>query len=370
MWSFYNPTKIYFGEGEFENLPKYLNEISSQKAFVVCSPFTVRTGLIDELIALAPDRIAGYCDAVEPNPTIQNVDTCVAKAKEAGADCIITIGGGSIMDCAKAVAVGIAMERTGAQILANESPITAALPLIALPTTSGTASEVTAVTVLSDKEKGIKKPIASPLMFPRIAVIDPQLTVSCPPGLTAASGLDALMHALDALSSTKSNPAADALAIQSAKLVFNNLRRAYRDGSNMIARKNMAAASVLAGLAFSQTGTTGSHGCSYVLTTHYGMAHGTACAFTGDQWYLIKSNARPELNIFASEFGLADSEGVARRINQLKREFEMPCTLAEAGIPVEDIPFIVESCMATANMSINIAPVTPEVLERMFKNLA
>ncbi|HHX37192.1 MAG TPA: iron-containing alcohol dehydrogenase, partial [Clostridiaceae bacterium] len=100
------------------------------------------------------------------------------------------------------------------------------------------------------------------------------------------------------------------------------------------------------------------------------MDHGAACAFTADEWYVINTNARPKLNIFASEFGLVDSYGVARKIREFKKEFGLPLTLAEAGIPRADIPQIVERCMATANMSINIAPVTPELLTAMFNRLA
>ncbi|HHX37337.1 MAG TPA: iron-containing alcohol dehydrogenase, partial [Clostridiaceae bacterium] len=190
MWTFNSPTKIYFGEDEVRNIPTYLTEIGTQRAFVICSPFTVRTGFVNALIELDPERIVGFSDAVEPNPTIENVDSCAAAVAEANADCIVALGGGSIMDCAKAVAVAVATGRSGAELIAGSS-ITGALPIIALPTTAGTASEVTAVTVLSDKDQGIKQPVASPLMFPRIAVVDPKLTVSCPPALTASTGLDA-----------------------------------------------------------------------------------------------------------------------------------------------------------------------------------
>ena len=367
MWKYYQPVEIIFGNKEIENIGIYMEKNGMDKALVVAMPVLVQNGLINRVIEASNGKIISVVSDVEPNPTIQNVDFCAAEARKIGAECIIAIGGGSVIDCAKSAAVAVT-DGCSAKELLNGHEIKSALPIIAVPTTSGTSSELTAGAVISDKEKGIKSAIFSPAIFPKLAIIDPELTYSCPPSVTASSGIDVLAHALDSLGSVKSNFVTESLAVKAAKLVFENLKDAVKDGSNKEAREKMSLATVLAGLAFSQTGTTGSHACSYILTSKYNVPHGEACAFTLDSWYLINTQSRPKLNDYAKEMGFNNSEEIVDAINDLKKTFNMKTTLLDVGIKEEDLIEVVKSCMASGNMTNNIAQIGSEGILTIFRS--
>lgn len=169
------------------------------------------------------------------------------------------------------------------------------------------------------------------------------------------------------MTSVKANHATDALALEAAKLAVKYLCRVVKDGYDKEARSGMSQASTIAGLAFSQTGTTGSHACSYILTSHYHVPHGEACAFTLDSWILINSKAKPELNGYAAELGFADAAELSDWINALKREFGMRETLREIGAGADDLEAIVDSVMASGNMANNIAQIGREGVMTIFK---
>lgn len=366
MWKFYQPVDVIFGEGELANIGKYMEERQFGRAFVVADAFLVKSGAVARMEACAHGRIAGVCSDVEPNPTLQNVAEAAKKASAAGADCLIAFGGGSAMDCAKAAAVVLADKCRAEELLAGHR-IRHALPVIAVPTTAGTGSEVTAGAVLSDKEKGCKAAIFSPAIFPRLALVDPELTYTMPAKVTAATGLDVLAHAFDAMSSVKANEATDALALGAAKLAARCLKRAVEDGNDREARAGMAKASTIAGLAFSQTGTAGSHACSYILTSKYHVPHGEACAFTLDAWLRINAQAKPELNDYARELGFNGAEGLADWINELKQGFGMRMVLREIGASWEDLEELAEATMASSNMVNNIARIGKEGILAIWK---
>ena len=366
MWKHSHPTEVIFGEGMSLELGNIMAEKGFERAFMVCDPFTVSCGLADKLAAAAGGRVVGmYCD-IEPNPSVQNVD-CAAKAvRESGAKCVIAVGGGSAMDCAKSASAAASMGIDARAIL-KKTPIVSALPIIAISTTAGTGSEVTAVTIISDKENDIKDSVSSPVLFPKVAIVDPELTYTCPPKVTASSGIDVLMHALDALSSVKSTPVTDALAVKAARMVFKYLPDAYHDGTDKEARNKMSTASVIAGLAFSLTGTTGSHACSYHLTSKFGIPHGEACAFPADAWYRVNAEARPALNDFAAEIGFAGADALADALNGLKRELGLRCTFAEAGIDPEFVPEIAEYTVNASNWGNNVNRISKERIEDMLR---
>lgn len=366
MWKFYQPVNVIFGEGELKNLGKYMEERHLNRAFLVADAFLVNSGAAARVEQYAAGKIAGVSSDVEPNPTLKNVSDVVEKASALNADCMIAFGGGSAMDCAKAASAVLA-EHCDVGELLNGYQITKALPIIAVPTTAGTGSEVTAGAVLSDKERGLKAAIFSQALFPTLALVDPELTYTVPAKVTAATGLDVLAHAFDAMTSVKANHVTDALALEAAKLSVKYLQRAVKDGQDKEARAGMAQASTIAGLAFSQTGTTGSHACSYILTSRYHMPHGEACAFTLDSWILINSKVKPELNDYAAELGFADVTELSDWINKLKKEFEMRLTLREIGAGQDDLASIVDAAMSSGNMANNIAQIGREGVMTVFK---
>ena len=367
MWNFYQPVNVIWGEGETKNLASHLAKYGFEKAFLIADAFLVSSGAAARLQEAAAGRIIAVSSDVEPNPTLENVDVNARLAKKAGADCIIVFGGGSVMDCGKAAAAAIAMDITAEQLLGN-GPVKQALPVIAVPTTAGTGSEVTAGAVLSDKKRGVKTAVFGPALFATAAIVDPELTYSVPAKVTAATGLDVLAHAIDAMSSVKANPATDAEAEKACELAVRYLERAVRDGMDKEARAGMSQASTIAGLAFSQTGTAGSHACSYILTSKYHVPHGEACAFTLDCWLRINAKARPELDVISRRLGFDNAEAFADWLNEIKKKSGMRTTLAEIGASEKDIPELVKAAMASSNMANNIARIGEEGVATIFRS--
>jgi len=365
MWKFFQPVEVIFGNGEAVNLGAYLEQKNLSKALLIADPIVVELGLAEKLKEAAGGRILDVITDVEPNPTVHNVNRCVAKLKQIEAECVIAIGGGSSIDCAKAVCGAAFMNCSGEELM-NGKAIVGALPLIAIPTTAGTGSEVTPVTVLSWKEEGKKAALGSPHLFPVMAIVDPVLTYTCPKSVTAISGIDVIAHALDSLCSVKSNDITASIAIKATRIAFDYLAVAVSNGQDLVAREQMAQASVLAGLAFAQTGTTGSHACSYILTSKYDIPHGEACAFTLDAWYEINAQANPKLNDYAKEMGFKDASDLAIQLNQLKKQIGLRTTLAEIGIRDDEIDGVVKGCLAAANMPNNIAQIGFDGVKEIF----
>lgn len=368
MWNYSQPVHVVFGENVCADLSAHLEAKGIDRAILVADPAASRLGVAQQLQNTSKGRILGIVDEVEPNPTLDNIEKCAQRARELGVDAVVAVGGGSAMDCGKSVAAVLAMSCTARELLEGKA-ITAALPVVAIPTTAGTGSEVTAGAVLSDPEKSLKSAIFSPVIFPKLALVDPRLTYTCPAKVTSSSGMDVLMHAIDALSSVKASPVTDALAMAAIRLALKNLRTAVSDGSNKEARSNMSQASVLAGLAFSQTGTTGSHACSYILTAKYNLPHGVACAFTADAWLIHNAKARPVINDYARELGFSGVEAFAQELGCLKTEFGMPITLQDAGIDPADIGEIVDATNAAAgNIFNNVAKLDDASLANIFSS--
>ena len=369
MWKYYQPVEVIFGEGEIKNLGRYMEERGFENALLIADPFIEKSGLADRIVRMSGGRVLAVTSEVEPNPTIQNIDACAERARELEAECIIAVGGGSSMDCAKSTAVAVKQGCTARELM-DGIELKESLPVITITTTAGTGSEVTAGAVLSDKEKEEKIAILHPVLFSRLSIVDPEVTYSCPPAVTSRSGIDVIAHALDALTSIKANPVTDSLAVRAARLAFENLEKAVSDGSHTAARRNMSMASVIAGLAFSQTGTTGSHACSYILTSKYHMPHGEACAFTLDYWFQRNSLERRELQELTREIGFESVNALCGKFLQLKKAFGFKTTLEEADIPVCEVDVIVRASMASGNMTNNIAKPTEEELKNMFLSLS
>ena len=290
-WEFNLPVKLVFGNGKRHNLNDYINEIGGKCGVLVCGKSFTKNGIAEEFIKNSNGRLKAVFSDIRPNPTTDNVDNCVKLIREIGADFAVALGGGSPMDCCKA-ACAIAKGKDVIRSYHSEGKVVSAdeaIPMIAFSTTSGTASEVTNISVLTDVEKNLKNPMNDPAMYPKIAVIDPELTLSVPKQVTASTGLDVLSHAIESYWSVLNQPVCTACSVYSARLVFEWLEKAYNEPDNLEAREKMAEASIVAGVAFSHPRTTGSHACSFPLTNIYGVPHGEACAFTLD--YFVKFNA-------------------------------------------------------------------------------
>lgn len=373
-WEFNLPVKLIFGNGKRKELKKYIEEIGGTRGVLVCSRSFARNGLADEFVELSGGLLKAVFSDVRPNPTTDNVDDCVKLMREQKADFAVALGGGSPMDCCKAAC---AIAKGGDSIRAYHSGGKAvngaeAIPMIAFTTTSGTASEVTNISVLTDTALNLKNPMNDPAMYPKIAVADPELTLSVPPQVTASTGLDVLAHAIESYWATIHQPICTACSVYSARLVFEWLERAYNNPHDLQAREKMAEASIVAGVAFSHPRTTGSHACSFPLTNIYGVPHGEACAFTLD--YFIKFNARyadgdGRITALARDCGFASPNEMADEITAMKKRMGMRCTLSEIGCTSdEQIRELTEKSMSML-MTRNPIPLTEENIYEMYLKL-
>lgn len=336
QWEFNLPVKLVFGSGKRNDLAKYIDEIGGSRGVLVCGNSFCKNGVADEFLRLGGGKIVEIFSDIRPNPTTDNVNDCVRLMREVDADFAVALGGGSPMDCCKAACAIVKGDDNIEPYHSLGKPISAkeAIPMIAVTTTSGTASEVTNISVLTDINKNLKQPMNDPAMYPKIAVIDPELTLTVPPQVTASTGLDVLSHAIESYWSTLNQPICSACSIYAARLVFEWLEKAYTEPENLTAREKMAEASIVAGVAFSHPRTTGSHACSFPLTNIYGIPHGEACAFTLD--YFVKFNAKHadsdgRLDALAKDCGFDSAYEMADEIYAMKKRMGMRSRLSEIG---------------------------------------
>lgn len=373
-WEFNLPVTLIFGNGKRKNIKSYIEQIGGTKGVLVCSRSFAKNGLADAFVKMSGGLIKAVFSDVRPNPTTQNVDDCVTLMRETGADFSVALGGGSPMDCCKAasaIAKGndvIRSYHTGGKPVNSGE----AIPMIAITTTSGTASEVTNISVLTDVELNLKNPMNDPAMYPKIAVIDPELTLTVPPQITASTGLDVLAHAVESYWATIHQPVCTACSVYSARLVFEWLEKAYNNPGDLLAREKMAEASIVAGVAFSHPRTTGSHACSFPLTNIYGVPHGEACAFTLD--YFIKFNADNadsdgRITALAKDCGFNTPYEMADEITAMKKRMGMVTTLAEIGCTTdEQIEELTQKSMSML-MTRNPVTLTEENIREMYQSL-
>lgn len=374
QWEFNLPVKIVFGSGKRAEIEKYIDETGGTRGVLVCSASVAKRGVANEFIKNSGGKIKEIFTDIRPNPTTDNVDSCAELMRSCNADFAVALGGGSPMDCCKAAAAIARGSGKIAEYHTGGRPVNAAeaIAMIAFPTTSGTASEVTNISVLTDTAKGLKAPMNDPAMYPKIAIIDPELTLSVPPAVTASTGLDVLSHAIESYWSTLNQPLCSACSVYAAKLVFKYIEKAYNEPNNLEAREKMAQASITAGVAFSHPRTTGSHACSFPLTNLYGVPHGEACAFTLD--YFVKFNAdnadeNGRIAAFARECGFKNAYEMANEISAMKKRMGMRSRLSEIGCTSdEQIAELAEKSMSML-MERNPIPLSKQNILEMYRAL-
>lgn len=340
-WEFNLPVTLEFGVGKRKEIKSYIDSIGGKNGVLVCSHSFSKNGVADEFIKMSEGTLKAVFADIRPNPTTDNVNNCVEVMRKIGADFAVALGGGSPMDCCKAACAIAKGDDVIESYHSGGKPINAAevIPMIAVATTSGTASEVTNISVLTDLKQNLKNPMNDPAMYPKIAVIDPELTLTVPPQVTASTGLDVLSHAVESYWSTLNQPVCSACSIYAARLVFEWLEKAYNNPNDIQAREKMAEASIVAGVAFSHPRTTGSHACSFPLTNIYGVPHGEACAFTLD--YFVKFNADNadgdgRITALAKDCGFESPYAMADEITAMKKQMGMRTKLSEIGCTTDE----------------------------------
>jgi alcohol dehydrogenase class IV len=273
----YNPTKIHLGRGKIDQLPLDCPPDAAETIMVVTDPDSARlSGALDAVCQLLSDRDLIIFDQVMENPSYEIIDEGAKLAQSQSVDLILGIGGGSAMDAAKGIALASQQKKPLRAYAEGSDLDELPLPIICVPTTAGTGSEVTPFAVFSDHKKQIKVGYESDLIYPTLAIIDPRFCETLPEKLVVTTGLDALTHAVEALLSTHSNPIADALSIEALNQVLAHLPLAVTKDPTAIDKMSYAA--LLSGLAISQKSTILLHIMAYPLTTHHHLQHGLANA--------------------------------------------------------------------------------------------
>jgi len=282
-WRYHNPVDLRLGAGALRDLPVL---VGGRRATLVVFPEAASLGLLARLSAVLGSALVGVIDRTEPNPDVASLAALYRAfwADPRAGDVIVAVGGGSVIDTAKALMVSTADGSFEAliELLASGKPLVPqrVKPLIAVPTTAGTGSEVTPWATIWDRAAGRKYSLHLPQTWPEAAIVDPELATSLPAGPTLAAGLDALSHALESIWNVNANPVSDTHAVAAARNVLRTLPALMLDLANPTLRARMSLAAAQAGLAFSNTKTALAHSISYDMTLHHGLPHGIACSFT------------------------------------------------------------------------------------------
>ena len=362
-FNYYMPVKIFFGEGRLEELGT-LTKGLGEKALLVTGRKSMRKlGITDKVMKLLQEsfvKVVLY-DEVTPNPTVEVVNEGAKIAVKEGCDVIIGLGGGSALDSAKGIAV-VASHGGSAWDYIGEGKVTEkTLPIVAIPTTAGTGSETTLVSVLTNKKNLRKDAISSPYIFPKVAIVDPDLMKSMPSELTADTGFDALAHAVEAYLSINANPFSDILAMKSISLINDSLVEATKNGEDLEARGNMALASSLAGMAIAQAGVVAGHGFGMsiggILDTPHGRTVGillpSVISYNLPEVSERISQLASCFNLPATGDSMNDAWKVIEAIKKMMKEINFPTRLRDIGVGRKDIPKIVEDCMDRPDIANN-----------------
>jgi len=340
VWNYLNPVEILFGEGALARLPERLRTPS---VLLVTDPRLLAAGAVERVRCLFKGRELLVFSEVEPNPSSTTVNRCGRLAREHGIQCVVGLGGGSCIDTAKAAALVAASGVEVEAYLDGQHKIQKHdIVVAAIPTTAGTGSEVTPVSVITWPEKNRKQPLASPYLFPSLAIVDPELTYTLPAMVTAATGMDALSHGLEAYWSKNSLPVTDGLAAGCITRVLSFLGKAVHRGEDREARREMALASLLGGLAFALPKTAAVHACSFPLTSRFGIPHGTACALTLAAFVEFNYPALPgKMDALFLACGFRALDEFCEAVRRLQADIGLPTRLSECGVKADDLACLI-----------------------------
>ncbi len=344
-WNY--PTLVRFGIGRIRELPDACRALGMKRPLLVTDPALAALPMIAAAIEAnkAAGLPTGLFSALQPNPVEQNVSDGVAAFRAGGHDGVIAFGGGSALDTGKAIALMVGQSRSIFDFEDREDwhtrvNVAGMAPVVAVPTTSGTGSEVGRSSVVTDPRDHLKKIIFHARMMPSIVVADPELTAGLPAHITAAVGMDALSHNLEAYCANFYHPMADGIAVQGMKLIWEWLPKAVQDGKDLEARAHMMVASMMGATAF-QKGLGAmhalSHPCSAVLNTHHGLTNGVVMPYV---LAFNRAAVAERLAALGRYLGLKDASfaGVLEAVLELRRRIGIPNTLAEIGVAADRIP--------------------------------
>jgi alcohol dehydrogenase class IV len=358
---FFSPTKIIVGLNSASQVAQEVKQFGGSRVLIVTDPGVVAANLIAPIASSLKSGNVDYViyDGVEPEPPSRVIDRGAEVFQSEGCDLVLGVGGGSSLDCAKGISIlavnkGKILDYCGVdQVPKNGTP------MILMPTTAGTGSEVTRVLVLTDEEQNTKNVVFTPYALANAAIVDPLLTVSMPPTVTADTGMDAMVHAIETYVSINATVFSDILAERAIALIAENLPIAWAKGSNSRARCNMSLAATLAGMAFGSGGLGAVHALAYPLGTEYHMTHGRTNAIMLPHVMRYNLPGNPAKYARIAELMGRDLEGFAlleaaelavEAIEDLLDTIRVSCRIKDYGIPEADLPKLAAGGMKQARL--------------------
>lgn len=376
------PGKVRFGVGCTDTIGDEAKRIGAKRALVVSDPGIYQAGMTDQIKAklVAAGIATDIFSEAEPEPTYAKLNTTANDLRKNNYDLVVAVGGGSSIDTAKGLTLLFKHGGKGQDYGGTDKVPGPCVPLFACPTTSGTGSEVTNICVFDDRERGFKEGIVSNYLFSRVAFVDPTLTYGCPAKVTAASGMDALIHSIESYTANKATTFSDALALESIRLIVSTgaLKRAVKDGSDKEARKNMAEGSLYGGMSFMNSGCAAVHALAFVLGSRFHVPHGVANAVLLP--YVTECNLPANYARYATitralgvnTDGLSDKAAAEKGLDAMKalsKEVGIPVRLRDLGVPQDNLEAMAQATMSgTRLLGNNPKQLTLDDVRGIWKN--
>jgi len=361
---FQMPKKVEIGFSKSNEIASLIEEMGLKRVLIVIDWTIKKIGIADHIFISLKHKNIFYeiFDTIKNEPTIFEIDEAINKFKvPLNFDVIVGIGGGSTIDLAKLLAVSASIEGSIKNYIGTNLIDKPGIPMIMIPTTSGTGAEATPNAIVKDKKEGWKKGVISPYLIPDLVILDPDLTISLPPNVTAETGIDAFTHAIECFICNKSNVISDLFALESIRLISDNLYNAVNNGDNKISRYNMALASFYGGVAITNSGTGGVHALAYPLGGTYGMSHGLSNSILLAEVMEFNAEAVP------GKFGkIAELMGIDT--NGLSEEQITKSALDKIRKLVNDVGISIEGFEVSEKGLDNLAALAISEQQRLIKN--
>ena len=376
-FTFSVPQNIVVGKGSIKRLPELGKELGGKHAFVISDPTLAKIGIVKvcvDALEAAGMKVDAFTET-EANPSVETVDRATKEFKASGADFIVALGGGSSMDVAKAVGViakygGSITEYEGGGKVPGDI-----VPLIAIPTTAGTGSEVTAFSVITDHSRNYKLTVFSYKLLPAYAILDADLITTAPASVAASCGIDAMIHALEAYISTAASPFSDAMAEKALELIGSNIRKYVANRGNVEAGEAMLVGSLFAGIAFSWARLGNVHAMSHPVSAYFNVPHGTANAIILP--VIVEYNALADNGKYHKIYNYIAKTPVKKEdfdplmlvdaIRELNDSLGIPATLSAVGVTEDKIDAMADDAMKSGNIAVNPRSSRKEDIVRLYK---
>jgi len=377
--TFSTPAEVMFGAGALAQLPAKIAQFGARRILLITDKGMRKAGTPDKTAEQlrSTGLTVNIFDDIAGEPSLETLEVCRDFVRKGGYELIVALGGGSAMDTAKGAACLAFNEGAAGGFVGTNLIPKPGLPVIALPTTAGTAAEVTPNAIFADNVNRVKSGIVSPYLLPKVALVDPELTHSVPPAITAATGMDALVHAIESYISPKASPFTQPYALKAIQLIQDNLRRVVANGKDIAAREAMAWGSLIAGLSFANAGVGGVHALAYPLGGEYHVAHGVSNALLLTPVMRFSASAKPALFAdIARALGVPDqgqgdakmAEQAVEAMGRLSQDVGIPQRMRDVGVPESAIePMAVAASKIERLLANNARPMTLDDIRNIYR---